>query len=69
MNKSSPTPEQTRKCSNCMWWEVWRLYEGSADHARKGVCRDASTKTVLLHTLASDHCGSFRMKARLFWSG
>lgn len=63
MSTPSPTPEQARKCSNCMWW----TYQAE----RWGVCRGAPPQLSLVNgafgtlwpeTDAFDWCGSFRMK-------
>ena len=59
----TPTPEQTRKCSNCMWWELWELYSDGFTEGAVGVCRGAPpTSNIFPHTRADDWCGSFRMK-------
>ena len=55
------TTEQTRKCSNCMWWE------SPINDWHKGICRGAPP-TMGTHdfvwpvTTGIDWCGSFRMK-------
>jgi len=61
------TPEQTRKCSNCMWWDDEPPRPGL------GMCRGAPPQFVYLAgrpdpephwptTAYNDWCGSFRMK-------
>lgn len=54
------TTEQSRKCSNCMWW---------ADHSDRGECRGAPPIIFADDrsgrwptTYAYQWCGSFRMK-------
>lgn len=56
------TPEQTRKCSNCMWW--------IADCNAWGECRGGPPTPRFAPqevgqwpwTMQNDWCGSFRMK-------
>lgn len=56
----TPHSEQTRKCSNCMWWEPW--------DSRFGDCHGSPpTGTtqggrIWPQTREHDWCGSFRMK-------
>ena len=58
------TTEQTRKCSNCMWWVSG--IEGIAIFAPNGsplgICRGAAPSPSWPSTTADDWCGSFRMK-------
>jgi len=54
----TPHPEQTRKCSNCMWW--WNSVEG----ARNGECRGSPpiADYTWRRSRDIDWCSSFRMK-------
>lgn len=59
----TPTPEQTRKCSNCMWWK-----RDGGESCVVGLCfgappvRSTCGGAGRAVTHASDWCGSFRMK-------
>jgi hypothetical protein len=59
------TPEQSRKCSNCMWW-VLPINDG---YGMLGQCRGAPPNAredgrlgVWPSTYGTGFCGSFRMK-------
>jgi hypothetical protein len=67
----SDTPEQSRKCSNCMWWVEhgpWVRWGEARGQCRAGppiTAPNSPTEDEHVHwpmTHATNWCGSFRMK-------
>jgi hypothetical protein len=55
----TPHPEQTRKCSNCMWWKPIITVRGEQGECVGGPpFRDFQWPL----TSSANWCGSFRMK-------
>lgn len=58
-------PEQTRKCSNCMWWDREGVVRGLCKAAPPSVTRNdcrGNLEPLWPKTRDRDWCGSFRIK-------
>lgn len=53
---------QSRKCSNCMWWDAVAINHGACKGGPPQV--DPNSRRSILWPMTSDRdwCGSFRMK-------